>query len=171
LGVTIAAVYFTNAVQPLEWLLSDASMPMAGRVELWQRALYIMQDFPYTGLGPSTFPLVVPVWYPLFLIGPDVQPGHAHNLYLQTGVDLGVPGLVAFVALITTCLMMAGKVISQGPSKVSSIALGLLVGLQVYLIHGLTDYVGVSTKPGIVVWAIIGLIGALYRQCHRRDLS
>ncbi len=172
LGITIAAaVYFTNTIQLLEWLLSDVSMPMAGRVELWQRALYIMQDFPYTGLGPSTFPLVVPVMYPLFLIGPDVQPGHAHNLYLQTGVDLGLSGLIAFVALITTCFVMASKVVDQGQNKASSIALGLLAGLQVYLIHGLTDYVGVSTKPGIVVWTIIGLMVALYRQCHRRDLS
>jgi len=165
LGMIIAAaIYFTNTVQLLEWLLSDTSMAMAGRVELWQRAIYILQDFPYTGLGPGTFSLVVPVLYPLFLIGPDVQVPHAHNLYLQTGVDLGVSGLVVFIALIVICLMMSIRVIRRGPGRDSLMGLGLVAGLLVYLVHGLTDCVGFSTKPGTVVWAIIGLITALYHQ-------
>ena len=37
--------------------------------------------------------------YPLFTVSPDVDIGHAHNEFLQAGLDLGIPGLIAFIAL------------------------------------------------------------------------
>lgn len=37
------------------------------------------------------------------------------------------------------------------------LAIGLFCGFLVYLVHGLLDCVTHSTKPGIVIWAIIGL--------------
>ena len=41
----------------------------------------------------------MPVLYPLFLMHPDVDIGHAHNEYLQAALDLGIPGLIAFIGL------------------------------------------------------------------------
>jgi len=52
---------------------------LEGRVEVWSRAFYAIQDFPFTGMGMNTFRRVVHVLYPLFLVGPDLDIAHAHN--------------------------------------------------------------------------------------------
>jgi putative inorganic carbon (HCO3(-)) transporter len=83
---------------------------LEGRVELWSRALYGLQDFPFTGMGMNAFRTVVHVLYPLFLVGPDVDVGHAHNEFLQAGLDLGIPGLIAFLALYLGAFWMVSAV-------------------------------------------------------------
>ena len=151
-------------------LITEVTGSVQGRFELWQRAIYMMQDFSYTGIGLGTFSRVAPVMYPFFLIGPDVTVPHSHNVFLQAGVDLGIPGLVAFVALLTAIFFTAIETVRMAKSSGSGpLAIGLFCGFLVYLIHGLLDYVTHSTKPGIVIWAIIGLIVALYRQLYDRD--
>ncbi|HEX9107974.1 MAG TPA: O-antigen ligase family protein, partial [Longimicrobiales bacterium] len=75
---------------------------LAGRLEIWSRAVYAIQDFPFTGCGLGAFRRVVNLLYPLFLIGPDADIAHAHNIFLQTALDLGLPGLVAYLALLWT---------------------------------------------------------------------
>ncbi len=77
-----------------------------GRLEVWSRALYAIQDFPFTGMGMNTFRHVVHVLYPLFLIPPDVDIAHAHNEFLQAALDLGLPGLIAFIALYLVAFSM-----------------------------------------------------------------
>jgi putative inorganic carbon (hco3(-)) transporter len=71
---------------------------------------FIIQDFPFTGMGMNVFRKVVPVLYPLFLIGPDIDIGHAHNEFLQAALDLGIPGLIAFLALYIGVFWMLADV-------------------------------------------------------------
>lgn len=82
---------------------------LEGRLEVWSRAIYGIQDFPFTGMGMNTFRRVVPVLYPLFLISPDTDIGHAHNEFLQAALDLGIPGLIAFIALYIATFWMLGR--------------------------------------------------------------
>jgi putative inorganic carbon (HCO3(-)) transporter len=77
-----------------------------GRLEIWSRALYAIQDFPFTGMGMNTFRYVVHILYPLFLIPPGTDIAHAHNEFLQAALDLGLPGLIAFVALYLVAFSM-----------------------------------------------------------------
>jgi putative inorganic carbon (HCO3(-)) transporter len=132
------------------------------RLEVWSRALYAIGDFPFTGIGMGTFKLVVPVMYPYFLaISTDPVP-HAHNLFLQVAVDLGLPGLIAFLAILF-CVVALGlkswrKWQSLGKYELSSITIGCLGGLCAMLIQGLTDAVTWGTKPAFVAWEVLGLL-------------
>lgn len=60
------------------------------RQELWDRAVYISQDFAFTGIGLRSFPVVVDLLYPLFLIRPNARLPHPHNLYLDMVASLSV---------------------------------------------------------------------------------
>ena len=145
------------------FLVTNTTMTAAGRSELWQRAIYMMQDFPYTGVRLGTFSRVMPVLYPTFLIGPDAEVPHAHNLYLQMGVDLGVPGLVAGMALISVFLLIGISALWRARgTRLEGIAIGAMGGFLVYLVHGLVDNITFSTKPGVAIWTIIGLATALW---------
>jgi putative inorganic carbon (HCO3(-)) transporter len=157
-------VRYFGTQQVAEFLLAtNTTVTAAERSELWQRAIYMMQDFPYTGIGLGTFSRVMPVLYPTFLIGPDAKVPHAHNLYLQMGVDLGVPGLVAGMALISVFFPIGISALWRARgTRLEGIAVGAMGGFLVYLVHGLVDNITFSAKPGVVVWTIIGLTTALW---------
>ena len=72
---------------------------VSGRVELWSRALYGIHDFPFTGMGMNVFRKVMPGLYPTYMATPGFDVAHAHNHLLQAALDLGVPGLIAYLAL------------------------------------------------------------------------
>ena len=49
---------------------NQSLITLNGRVEIWSRAIYGIQDFPLTGMGMNTFREEVHVLYPLFTINP-----------------------------------------------------------------------------------------------------
>jgi putative inorganic carbon (HCO3(-)) transporter len=149
---------------------------LEGRLEVWSRAIYGIQDFPFTGMGMNAFRKVVPVLYPLFNISPEVDIAHAHNEFLQAALDLGIPGLVAFLALYIGAFWMLADVwrVTHHPALnnghwslvTRSLALGLGGGLLAHLLYGLTDAVALGAKPGVLFWMLLGLITGLRWQAQ-----
>jgi putative inorganic carbon (HCO3(-)) transporter len=149
---------------------------MNGRLEVWSRAIYGIQDFPLTGMGMNTFRTVVKELYPLFMVGSDFDIGHAHNEFLQAALDLGIPGLVAFIGLYIGASAMlfatwkearrleAAQLAANRPAIVLTkyATLGLGGGLLAHFIYGLTDTVALGAKPGLLYWMLLGLIVGLY---------
>ncbi len=145
---------------------------LVGRVELWSRALYAAQDFVFTGIGMGTFPRVIPLLYPLFLYGPNAEIPHAHNLFLQIAVDLGIFGLLAFLAMILVTGLLVGKGIAAarrtGDNSSAWILRGASAGLVAALAHGMVDAVTWNIRPAFLVWAIWGLAVGLALTCVER---
>jgi len=158
-----AAVFFFGAGNLIETVFaSDSTGSAGGRLELWERAIQILRDFPFTGIGIGTFRSVVLTLYPLFQNDPAAPLPHAHNLYLQMGLDYGIGGIVAFVGLVLTALGMGARNIRRAPNAVlNAAAVGLLAGYVVYAMHSLLDAVAISTKVSIVVWLMLALMMAL----------
>jgi putative inorganic carbon (HCO3(-)) transporter len=152
---------------------ADASSfdTFAGRLELWSRALYALRDFPFTGMGMNTFRTVVHVMYPLFLTGPEFDVAHAHNEFLQAALDLGIPGLIAFITLyLCTCSMVWSvwrrtvTAASDAHNLTRLLALGLGSSLLAHLVFSFTDAIALGARSGVVFWLLLGLITALYQQ-------
>lgn len=147
------AVQFVSAGQALSsW---------ESRQEVWSRALYMIQDFPFTGIGIGAFGRVAPILYPFF-IGSNEEGAiaHAHNLFLQVAVDLGVFGLVAFVALFTASLFAAlrtWRLTARVDHNLAAVGVGLAAALLAVLIHGLLDSPLWAAKTTVILWAILGL--------------
>lgn len=167
-------------------LASDPALSLSAldsRLEIWSRAIYGIQDFPFTGMGMNAFRKVMPALYPLFTASPDADFGHAHNEFLQAALDLGIPGLIAFIALYIgafwmltdiwkatchpqlntdDCLLFTG----HWSLVTSRLTLGLGGGLLAHMLYGLTDAVALGAKPGIMFWMLLGLIAGLHRQAQ-----
>jgi len=139
-----------------------------GRMELWSRGIYALTDFAFTGIGIGTFDLVIPLLYPLFLAGPGAQVGHAHNLFIQVGVDLGFPGLIAFLTLYIDVFVTLAVVLRQRQLALPwTLAAGAAGGLTAMFVHGLLDVPLWGTKPSFLPWLLIAL--ALGLGLHVRE--
>ena len=149
-------------------IVGDA-VGMSGRLEIWSRALLAIGDFPLTGTSVNGFRRVVNVLYPLYTIPADIDLGHAHNQVLQAALDLGLPGLVAYLALwaISAGLLWSSyrrlslRHASRHPyfGLVAGLAGSLLAGW----IFGLFDSISLGARPGFIWWLLLGLTaGAHY---------
>ena len=142
--------------------LADTSS-LEFRLMVWKTAVSMTRDFPFTGVGMGTFNEVAVRLYP-FPVVPN--PG-AHNLYLQVAVDLGLLGLIAFLAIIGLTIAQAWasfKVLQQTDDRIMQVLIvGLLAGFVSLLVHGLLDITVWGTRIAFMSWALMGLITAVYQ--------
>lgn len=130
------------------------------RQEVWKWALAALSDFPFTGTGLGTFRIVVRRLYPIQII-PGYDIAHAHNIFLQTALDLGIPGLIAYLFILGHIFRM-GWIVARDQVELRPLSLGILSGIAALHIFGLTDALALGAKPGILLWIGFGLISALY---------
>jgi len=139
------------------------------RAEIWSRAIYTLRDFPFTGTGAGTFGTIAGILYPFFLLDPDAKVTHAHNLLLQVAADLGIPGLVAFLALLLlafkSALYSARFYRRTGKRALDALAWASLASLAGMCVHGLVDATTWTVGRGAFVpWTVIGTVVALARR-------
>ena len=141
---------------------------LPGRMEAWQRALYMIQDFPFTGVGIGTFGPVAQVLYPFFSTNATIP--HAHNMLLTVAVDLGIPGLVLYAALLSSFAFSAWRVYREVTDKwLRALIMGLACGMLAHQVFGIMDAFMLGTKLGAVMWVFMGVAAALYT--HRNQLA
>lgn len=159
--------YSYGLTSSLEAITYNETLPgIDVRLDIWSRAIYMIQDFSITGIGMGSFGDLADMLYPFFLSEPGSVP-HAHNLYLQIAVDLGIPGLVCWLAILFVVIFTSWKLSRQGKELGDAWMAGLGAGLfasQIALVvHGLIDSVTWGmVRPAPLVWAIWGIAVAAW---------
>ncbi|MGD1995081.1 MAG: O-antigen ligase family protein [Anaerolineae bacterium] len=168
----LASLFPSTASEGIDSLASSVSLE--GRLELWSLALYGIQDFPFSGCGLGAFRKVVHLFYPLFLRSPDADIAHAHNMFLQVALDLGLPGLTAYLALAGTALWIGLRLALASPGRSGYkgnpdrwLALGIAGSLVAFHVYGLTDAVALGAKPGVAYWLLLALAAGLWNVAAR----
>jgi len=135
-----------------------STVTLEGRVELWKRAVVAIGDFAFTGCGFGAFRRVVWALYPPFLVSPGHDYAHAHNVFLQVALDVGLPGLIAYLALIGVALWVALRAARQADASQRWLGLGAAGSLVSFHVFGLTDTIALGARPGIAFWLLLALI-------------
>lgn len=168
LGIAGAAATVWGGITPvLSLLLQNNTLGgLDGRAEVWSRALYMIRDFSLTGIGMGNFGPVADAMYPFYLAAPGRIP-HAHNLFFQIAVDMGIPGLIAWLGIFIIITFLAFQIYRTGRKTNDSLLLvfgaGLLSSQAALAVHGLTDAVTwgmVRSAP--IVWALWGITAAAW---------
>ena len=145
--------------------MDGQSGTLASRLEVWQRGVMMVQDFPLTGIGIGTYNNVAHTLYPFFIAAPDEVVAHAHNNLLEVAVDMGIPGLVAYVALLTGFVVCAVRAYcATSDTTVRALLAGLVFGMLAHQVFGLTDAFILGTKPGLLMWVYCALAVVAYMQ-------
>jgi len=161
----------TRLLQFADEMTSDNGSGL-GRVQLWAVALKMLAEHPVFGVGLNTFQFVMDAQYRVFPVGPALRIPHAHNILLQTAIDLGVPGALAFMWLVGACALSARRAWNSAlPSELRRLLVTGALGSAGFFIFGLTDAVALGAKGGVFFWVDLGLValaarGACLRRCE-----
>jgi putative inorganic carbon (HCO3(-)) transporter len=149
---------------------ADSAIDFDERLEIWARAVRLIYDFPLTGAGLGAFAQVIPLLYPYFLIPATVDVPDAHQLLLQVGVDLGLPGLVAYVALLLCLFAMLAGVLRRQAGLSHALAAACVGVFAGTLVAGLFGAVNWGVKLSVLPWMAVAL--AVLLDCDvERDSS
>ncbi len=167
----VVAIFGVGPVLDL-LLKNDALGGIDVRLEAWSRALYLIEDFPFTGAGMGAFQPVTNLLYPFFLKVGGLP--HAHNLFLQIAADLGIPGLIAWLATLVVVIVAAWQTYAYGRARgntwIAGVGAGLVCSQLALAVHGLTDApLWGPDRPAVIVWGLWGLGVAGWNVCRRRE--
>ena len=115
---------------------------MAGRMEIWKDGWKIVHDHPLTGTGLGTYPEASRAYQNAF--GPERLAIHAHNDYLETAAELGLPAACVLIAGIwglwcRRAILLWRARQTMDPDRLL-LAAGSLAALGGYMLHGWVEF-------------------------------
>ena len=166
----------------LSWVLPGAAgeetalNTLPGRLELWQRAWFMLRDFGLAGIGPGQFEPLVMTLYPPFYTRVLGGFQHAHNLYLQAALDFGMAGLIGWLALLLGSIAGLLRVVRAriapfpAPERdLLPLAWGVLGSIVVLMVHGLVEAPQVAPRGYAMIFALLGAGAALASHARSAD--
>lgn len=144
--------------------LADSSN--AYRLTMWSISMDIIKDNPIAGVGFGHLP-----FKQTFETYIRTMPTyHAHNTYLETAAEIGIPGLIAFLFFLFILFKYGIKNLIQQDNKyIKIMAAGVFSGLGGLLAHGAAENVLYLTKIIIHFWILVAFILILTRIKEKEE--
>jgi len=148
-------IYSILHAEQLKPGLKQAEGTLLFRVQLWDLAIPIIKEHPMWGIGLNNFRIQVPE-VRFFL-------SHAHNQFIHTAVEMGIPAAIAYIAILFLMGYMCIQVWkNSNDTWMKIVALGLGWGQLAHLFFCLTDAIPPGAKVGILTWFSFASITAIY---------
>jgi O-antigen ligase len=129
----------------LGWTSDDRGAAVGGnRANLWRDSVNLLTENPVTGVGPGRFKTESPT------AASDRDLRWAHSVFLQSGAEFGIVGLV-----LALCLAMwpLARLATLPWSPAVAIAVGAVAAL---LVHACIDYVMRFPEVPLATAALVG---------------
>jgi len=173
-AITQIATHYFGTTSLIEGLLGRSNVledqNLQSRWIIWQNTLYLIQDFPLTGVGLGMLEPAVNLHYPTAMYGPDWDINHAHNIFLQIGAEMGLPGLVAHLLFYFFLFrLLLRQALNPQAGRYRGLALGLLGSFVTFLTHGLFDAIIASPQVAFIIWGLFGLMVAVATSSPETD--
>ena len=125
------------------------------RVYIWQGVVNMLSDCfgGGIGIGNDSFKLVYPYYA---LSGIETAP-HSHNLYLQICVEIGIFGLIVFLAAMFLYVQGAFTLHTNEKRDTRLLSAAIMCGMLSVLAQGFTDYIWYNYRVFLMFWLMLGL--------------
>lgn len=144
-----------SLMDPVTSLFINATKrSFAVRLALWESAADVLKGSPWFGIGLNQFHAVATP-------APRFE-AHAHNIFLQVALDIGLIGLIVYVALVGLLFARAARLAMFDRSSARHVAIGAAFSLAAVHLFGLTDAITLGARVGLVQWLASGLIVAAW---------
>lgn len=121
------------------------------RMSIYGACFNMIGDNWLTGIGVGAFAL----FYPRYGYAAS-NSYHAHNLFLQVLLELGVIGFAVFLLLLFTWAQRLYRAIARDKSPRRFLTGVLLSGMAGLLVQGLTDHLWFNYRIVLLFWLVIG---------------
>lgn len=141
--------------------LADTST--AYRVSIWTASVNMLKDIFESGIGTGS--AAFSAVYPAYALGGAAYALHAHNLYLQIFVELGVVGIAVFVLMLFfffRSVFSCYRTLGDRTQATTILAMGL--GVFALLVQGLTDNVWYNYRIVLLFWLLMGIVIGMGRD-------
>lgn len=150
-------------------IFSKASNDLSARMAYNYNGLGIIADNPL-GTGLATFHSIYPKYNnvvtdtPAYGYNLTARPRRAHNDLLQSFIELGVIGGMAYIVLFFSCLVMAWKMSTSTNtnSQTKILSTALITGIVGMGINLLGDFPLQMPMGKYVLWTFAGILTGLY---------
>ncbi len=125
------------------------------RIEALELSIELIRKNPVTGIGygKGTFSK----YYP------DVYAKHAHNIFLNTAIELGITGLIIFMAILAIIIRhFTSAIRKESLFEKKLLIAGIFASLVGFISLNLFDYM-YHGWPGQMFWILIGFGFAIIR--------
>jgi len=124
------------------------------RLNIWQGAVRLLGDFWALGigLGEAAFQKV----YPKYALNAIVAP-HAHNLYLQIMLEMGIAGLLTFAAAIFCFIHSCVRAMHKAAFLSKLLIVSIMAGVIGFLFQGIFDYVWYNYRVVLLFFMTLGI--------------
>lgn len=164
-GALLVAGAFATSGAVLERLGSITTAgndpAFTSRFEIMRASLDLVAEHPLLGVGLGNFQVaygnLMVQNLPLLSYSLGVPP-QAHNLFVNLAAEVGLVGLLAFVALLVVAFRKMLRVHSAGDARIRIPVLGIAAGLVAMLVHNLVD---VTVYQGFVAVLFFSYLGVL----------
>ena len=162
-GSACAAMAAWMMSSSVTWVGADLGEKWLARVEMWRLGVLFIGDYPWTGVGFNGFRHLATELYTsdYQTYGRDIA--HPHNMWLSVGVDLGVLGIAAYLALWVIASRRLLRVAFGGAPVDRVMARALFASWAGFWVFGMTDAIPLGTKLGTVLWPALALGQMLVR--------
>ena len=181
-GIGVGGVMMVAHIQqerfalPSEYDAGRAVLQADPRLKIWPQVIKKIEERPWLGIGygRGMGAEVVQEAVDDALAQPrHLRHWHSHNLFLETTLQTGVPGLVLLVLLLGGTAKLGARGASSGDDVTAACALALIAVLAGMLVRNMTDVLWVR-QSSLLYWGVVGtLLGcsaarpASARSVHR----
>lgn len=185
-AVAIVALVVMVAASDRYWsamgtILSDTDYNQteeSGRVQIWERGLGYVRQHPIVGVGPDNFRAAegqLSAMASRQQYGVGVRWNAPHDTFLQIAAELGIPGLVFFVAMMASAFrdLRPHRYSVLDPTRRPPVSPALKQALRASLLGFVVGSLFLSLAYTELLYTLIGLalaVGKLDRR-YRRSLA
>jgi len=153
----ISYLPFRNAVE--DRLLADDNGSAQSRLPLMNLAFRMISDHPLLGVGSNNFSTVMEGY-----VTRELQRGFlytVHNKYLLVWTEVGVGGLLAYLAFLFGVLRKGWACWKSNDPLLAPLALGITAGSLGYMVHQTVDIFHDRAVTQLL-WFVAGLLFAIH---------
>lgn len=159
----VAAALPSAIVSRLTSIGNLADTSTAYRVSIWTASVNMLKDIFESGIGTGS--AAFSAVYPAYALGGAAYALHAHNLYLQIFVELGVVGIAVFVLMLFFFFRSVFSCYrTLGDRTQATIILAMGLGVFALLVQGLTDNVWYNYRIVLLFWLLMGIVIGMGRD-------
>ena len=151
--------------------LQDTSI--AYRISTWKGALALFSDHFLAGVGAGTVSFAHA--FPYYAVPGTETVAHAHNLFLEMGIELGIfAPLVLMILIAVLAVITFTRPICRGTSDLRLLQIAAFTAVIGAVFQSMTDYIFYNPRLVFLFFLLVGMIVACARrqaEDHVRSLD